>query len=374
MAKLDERLRADLERIAEPADPTGVIDRVIRRVDRLRFRRRVRAALLTLVVVAGSTGGVVVLSRVFATGDGALPGTLPLPIEPHTNGRIAFAVNGRDGMSLETIRPDGSDRAVVPTPEGLPWLPSWSPDGSRLAVAIFPLSEGPRAIWVMDADGANPVRIAAADNVSQPAWSPDGQWIVYTAQIDHTSAIHLVRPDGSGDRILYQIPAPGTKAIFSAAFSPDGTRIVFDQGTDSGMDVYLMQADGSDVHPITSTGQDYDPHWSPDGTKIAFTRQGTGDQSEIYVMDADGSNVVQLTRAGQGETDLYPTWSPDGTKIAYLAGKNGGPGDLVVMNADGSDPSMLVSGGHSTGILGIAWQPLPLRSPEPEASASSASP
>jgi Tol biopolymer transport system component len=374
VGQIDERLRRDLERVAEPADPAGVADRVLRLADRRRSRRRAQIAFLALVVVGGSIGGVLALARVFRTDDGTFPGVFPVPIEPHANGRIAFAFSERDGMSLETIQPDGSDQTVLPTPEGLPWLPAWSPDGNQLAVAIFPLSDGPRAIWVMDADGANAVRIAEADNVSQPAWSPDAQWILYTAQIDNTSAIHLVRPDGSGDRILHQIPAPGTKAIFSAAFSPDGIRILFDQGTDSGFDVYVMEADGSDVRPITYTGQDYDPAWSPDGTRIAFTRQGSGAQSDIYVMDADGSNVVPLTRGGEGETDLYPTWSPDGTKIAYLAGKNGGPGDLVVMNADGSHPWTLVSAGPSTGVLGISWQPLPARSPRPQSAASSASP
>lgn len=54
--------------------------------------------------------------------------------------------------------------------------------------------------------------------------------------------------------------------------------------------------------------------WSPDGTKIAFTR-GAGATSEIYVMNADGSNPVNMTnRAGY---DSIVTWSPDGTTLIW---------------------------------------------------------
>jgi TolB protein len=356
---LEDRLRHELERLASPADPTGVVERVLARATRRRLLRRVQFAGLALAVIAGTIAGTYALSKVFGTSVVRPGGELsPVSIAPHENGRIAFAESTGSGMRLVSVEPDGTDRRVTPTPSGMPWLPAWSPDGTKIAVAIFPAGAGERAIWVMNADGSGPRRLASADNVSQPSWSPDGERIAYSALSGGTSSIHIVNVDGSDDHVVYSIPAPGTRAIFSAAFSPDGTKLLFDQGTDSGMDIYVMDADGSNVEQLTRTGSDYDPHWSPDGTRIAFTRQGQGAQSDIYLMNADGSNVEQLTHGGQGDTNLYPAWAPDGTKIAYLAGVSGGPGGLVIMNSDGSAPVMVVKGG----VLGLSWQPLPVAS------------
>jgi TolB protein len=52
------------------------------------------------------------------------------------------------------------------------------------------------------------------------------------------------------------------------------------------------------------------PAWSPDGTRIAYTRAGS-----IYVADADGTNERRLTRRGSPAS--FPAWSPDGTRIAF---------------------------------------------------------
>ncbi len=278
----------------------------------------------------------------------------PAPIRRYDNGRIAYSLSTNSGMELHSMRPDGSDDRVIPTPPGSPWLHAWSPDGSRLAVSIFPTG-AERTIWVINADGSDAHEIAAAENVSVPSWSPDGTTIAYSASTDGRTEIHLVAADGGEDRIIRAEKAEGTFAIFSAKFSPDGTKILFDRGTDSGFDIFVMNVDGTDVRRLTTTGMDYDPHWSPDGTKIAFTRQ-QGSTSDIFVMNADGSDVRRLTDGGQGTTNLHPQWAPDGTKIAYLAGITGGPGGLVVINPDGSDPVELVG----REVLGISWQPLPV--------------
>lgn len=352
---LDERLRRELDEAGRPADPSGVYEELIRRHERRRGAKQLKAIALTVGVIAATVVGVVALSNVFEpsrTSPGDDPG--PVPIGPFRNGRIAYSLSASGGMELHTILPDGSGDRVVPTPPGLPWLPAWSPDGSRLAVAIFPTGGGPRAIWVLDADGSKAMKVGSAGNVSVPSWSPDGSAIAYSATTsDRRTEIRLVSPDGSNERVIHSEGAEGTFAIFSAKFSPDGREILFDRGTDSGYDIFVMDVDGTNIRRLTTTGSDYDPHWSPDGSRIAFTREGDG-RSDIYVMDADGTNVQQLTDGGEGVTNLYPNWAPDGTAIAYVAGGTGGPG-LVVIKSDGSEPSTLVEGG----VLGVSWQPLP---------------
>ena len=74
--------------------------------------------------------------------------------------------------------------------------------------------------------------------------------------------------------------------------------------------------------------------WSPDGTRIAFTRLTAGDQ--IYMMNADGSNQTQLTNTPGG--DGGPAWSPDGTKIAFTSTRNGSLNpQIYVMDVNGSN-------------------------------------
>ena len=111
-------------------------------------------------------------------------------------------------------------------------------------------------------------------------------------------------------------------------------RIVFDNHED----VWTIDADGTDLTRLTdSPGPDFDPSWSPDGTRIAYRSEGSGD-TEIWVMNADGSDQRRLA-AG-----LSPAWSPDGSMIAYASpgtepcppGRGLGCTGLSIMNADGS--------------------------------------
>jgi TolB protein len=123
--------------------------------------------------------------------------------------------------------------------------------------------------------------------------------------------IYVVNADGTGRQRLTRNPAEE----FSPAWSPDGTKIAFSRFTESHFQIFVMNTDGTGATQLTfgdaaATGA----AWSPDGSRIAFTR--CAGSCDVYVMDADGQGARRLTY-GEPPGDESPTWSPDGRAIAF---------------------------------------------------------
>ena len=197
---------------------------------------------------------------------------------------------------------------------------SWSPDGKQIAFTSAELlNENTLAnsnIFVMDADGANPINLTNHDALDQtPDWSPDGNRIAFSSSRDGNWEIYLMNTDGTNPINLTNHPARDGRPDWS----PDGQQIAFTSDRDNNLEIYLMNADGA--NPINLTqhpAEDDRSSWSPDGTRIAF--ESYRDENwEIYVMAADGANPINLTQ--HPDWDYSPSWGPALTLSVSPSGK-----------------------------------------------------
>ncbi len=242
--------------------------------------------------------------------------------------KIAFT-SIRDGNTeIYVMDGDGRNQRRVTVNPALDRHPAWSPDGKKIAFVSNRNNENidHRQIWVIDADGKNPIRLTDGLRDVFPDWSPDGKKIVYDAHLvpeDHHLApggITVMDADGKNKRLLKK--AGG----LHPTWSPDGKRIAYIDGVDVVNHVFVMDADGRNRMQLT---HDFVrkrlPSWSHDGKRIAYT----GD-NVIWVVDSDGENPRQIT---WHVTEDHPSWSPDSESIVFTSfGRD--PGIIGIYTVD----------------------------------------
>jgi len=136
----------------------------------------------------------------------------------------------------------------------------------------------------------------------------------------------------------------------SGTFAGANGRIAFTMRTETGdFDIYTMQPDGTGVVQVTTDpGRDFNPRWSPDGTRIAFSSNRDGD-FDIWVANADGSNPVQVVDTDGGVGEFVPTWTSDGLQIVFQRFFPTQSAEIWIANSDGSGAEMKLADGFVPG-------------------------
>ena len=220
------------------------------------------------------------------------------------------------GHGVVTVLNRGSDWSLVP---------SWSPDGTRIAFTSD--ADGNYEIYTMATDGTDVRQLTFTDPPVQhvgPKYSPDGTLLLYATDEDvQDPAIQQdlwVMPSvgGTGTRLTY-----GLDNRESRGWSPDGRRIVTQTVIDGVGQLVVLNADGSGGRQITHYTADtprfepggifpvmrgaVTPAWSPDGAWIAFAANPDGNY-DVYRIRPDGSGLTRVTRSSEPELSI--NWGP----------------------------------------------------------------
>lgn len=279
----------------------------------------------------------------------------------------------------------------------VPWGGFWTWIGDRITVQAVPRDAQDRALTGLVRWGNTDVNTAVivpsgtqsaivygakAGTTRISAHAEGGAMIDRQLTVVNAPNADLVYEYGSGvDRhlALWQPgrgvgPAPirVPQIAFEPSPSPDGERIAYTGipaggGNAGNQDIYITNRDGTDVRRLTTgLDADYQPAWSPDGSRLAFVSTRADGLPDVWVMKTDGSNPTRLTEArrgdefpGSGGGAMAPAWSPDGSRLVYTVYAYIGVtprAQLWVMNADGSGKRQLTDGSEANDFT-PTWSP-----------------
>ncbi|MFL5685035.1 MAG: TolB family protein [Chloroflexota bacterium] len=272
----------------------------------------------------------------------------------------SIAVQNTDG-SLSIVATDGSSRVLSDTRKGQFGFPSWSPDGSQIAVVR---SDGTNnAVVVFDAADATTGAAEPTVVFLKPSaapfyvyWTPDGKSVSFLVNENDKLSLRVAPADGSGP-----VDGSGEDSLVRSG-NPlyfdwlDRDRLFAHIGTGSDGFLGEIAADGTAKGASLKTPGDFRTGIvSADHQSIAFVRGAIGGPGEVIVSGRDGSNEQSMTVYGQ--TAL--TFDPTGGSVASIAsatqeGIAGFPlGPLKLIDAASGDVRTLVDGA----VVAFWWSP-----------------
>ncbi|HSM03205.1 MAG TPA: Ig-like domain-containing protein [Longimicrobiales bacterium] len=269
-----------------------------------------------------------------AASSGAARATVDVHVEVAST--IVFASDHEGNWEIYSILSNGTDLARLTRTAASEQWPVVSADGQRIAYT------GGTEIYVMNIDGTDNQRVTWTGVSSvDPSWSPDGDALV----ISHRSCGGCIpRPHilTVSTGALVELPVGGNGPSWShadsliASWRSNSIEVNAVSSTTPSTIVVLQESAGR-------------PRFSPGGDRVVFHGDDVGDgsnQPRIFAVDPDGGDLTPISMESYGSN---PTWSPDGTRIAFSRG-----GNLWIMNADGTDLRQITFFPPGSGLM-ASW-------------------
>ena len=283
---------------------------------------------------------------------------------------IAYAVANGDANDLYVAARDGSaTRRLGRIENAYVGLIRWSPDGKVLRMIVQRESSG--SVWEVSTDGINlhdmDLLLGQHRQIMDMNWTPDGKYFLFTAGRGNTfspfipvggdiwalaeanplsprrTAVPIQLTTGAmsfwsptpssdgkqvfatggqtrGELARYDLKSRKLEPFLSGIsaeqldFSKDGKWLTYTTFPDGIL--WRSRVDGSERRQLTNPPLTAElPHWSPDGTRIAFSGLLPGETWKIYVVSAEGGTPEVVSQGERAELD--PTWSKDGNSLTY---------------------------------------------------------
>lgn len=279
-----------------------------------------------------------------------LPVNLGQGPNPPAGDRSGLYVVAADGTAPRLVaRPDEFTRAADP---------AWSPDGRRIAFTAYDTTGREPLIRIVPADGGPSIAVAAG---IAPTWSRDGGKLAYVAsgKADYaTDWERLGRNDERIESVRLEGPDAGRIEILANGlwpqYAPDDDRLAFSARNESNWDVQVRSADGMRRVRLTDDpALDTYPVWSADGRTIVFLSDRRN-RWDLYQVSSDHREEPERI-TDHPSREQHANLSPDGGKVAFNDVLFRSGGRILVLNVASGVARPLLD--PAVGDRDPAWSP-----------------
>lgn len=217
-----------------------------------------------------------------------------------TEQRIIYMSYANSVPRVRTLDIETGRESVIGNFPGMTFAPHYSPDGRSLLLSVA--QRGNTDIYELVGGGTNRLTTDTAIDTSA-SYSPDGRQIVFSSDRGGAQNLYIMdRSGGNAKRITF-----GGGNYSAPVWSPRGDYIAFTRQSGGAFHIGVIKPDGSGERMLTSSYLDESPSWAPNGRVIVFTRESRGGASSLYAIDVTGYNERRIPTPGDASD---PTWSP----------------------------------------------------------------